>query len=208
MPEERTYFYKMWHQLIQLIKSPKDRLAVYEAIFEYAFNGVVPQCFPKDAMRLAFDTARARIDATMNRSSGHKRDKSIDLPQIISSKSKDNPEIISRKSQDNLKIIPSKSQETPYACADTTIEPSNILNPGDNKLSPPLCDKKRFKKPTLEEVREYCLERGNGINPEAFLDFYESKGWMIGKNPMKDWRAAVRTWEQKNVKPRRDYTGI
>jgi hypothetical protein len=48
----------------------------------------------------------------------------------------------------------------------------------------------------VEEVRAYCTERGNSVDPEAFVDFYASKGWMIGKNKMKDWKAAVRTWEQ------------
>lgn len=55
---------------------------------------------------------------------------------------------------------------------------------------------KRFQKPTLEEVKEYCLERGNSINPEQFIDFYESNGWKVGKNSMKDWKACVRTWER------------
>lgn len=59
-------------------------------------------------------------------------------------------------------------------------------------------NKKRFKKPTVEEVRAYCLERKNGINAETFVAFYDSKGWLVGKSPMKDWRACVRTWEQNN----------
>jgi hypothetical protein len=55
----------------------------------------------------------------------------------------------------------------------------------------------RFMKPTVEEVRGYLKERGiTSFKPDAFIDYYESKGWMIGKNPMKDWRAAVRTWER------------
>ena len=57
---------------------------------------------------------------------------------------------------------------------------------------------KIFKKPTVEEIKEYCLERHNNINAEYFYDFYESKNWMIGKNKMKDWKAAVRTWERNN----------
>lgn len=56
--------------------------------------------------------------------------------------------------------------------------------------------RKPFNPPTVEEVRAYCVERENSIDPEAFVDFYASKGWMIGKNKMKDWKAAVRTWEQ------------
>ena len=56
----------------------------------------------------------------------------------------------------------------------------------------------RFTPPSIEEVREYCIERGNGIDPERFVTFYQSKGWLIGKNKMKDWRAAVRNWERIN----------
>lgn len=53
--------------------------------------------------------------------------------------------------------------------------------------------------PKLEEVRAYCLERGKGVDPEAWFNHYEAKGWIIGKAPMKDWRAAVRTWEKSTA---------
>lgn len=53
-----------------------------------------------------------------------------------------------------------------------------------------------FRKPTFEEVSTYCLERNNGIDPEQFIDYYESKGWVVGKSKMKDWKACVRTWER------------
>ena len=59
----------------------------------------------------------------------------------------------------------------------------------------------RFVPPTLEQVQDYCLERGNNVDAETFVDFYSSKGWMVGKNKMKDWKAAVRTWERKEQKP-------
>ena len=58
---------------------------------------------------------------------------------------------------------------------------------------------KRFKKPTIDEVKEYCIERGNNINPEIFIDFYESNGWKVGKNSMKDWKASLRTWEKNST---------
>ena len=57
--------------------------------------------------------------------------------------------------------------------------------------------KEKFKKPTLEEVESYCKERKNNVDPERFIDFYESKGWKVGKTPMKDWKACIRTWESK-----------
>ena len=53
-----------------------------------------------------------------------------------------------------------------------------------------------FKPPLVDDVKQYCLERGNSVDAEAFVNFYESKGWMVGKNKMKDWKAAVRTWER------------
>ena len=52
-----------------------------------------------------------------------------------------------------------------------------------------------FIPPTIEQVREYCLERNNNINPDKWYDHYVSNGWMVGKNKMKDWKASVRTWE-------------
>jgi DNA replication protein DnaD len=57
-----------------------------------------------------------------------------------------------------------------------------------------------FIPPTIEEVSEYCESRKTNVDPQAFIDFYSSKGWMIGKNKMKDWKAAVRTWERRGTK--------
>lgn len=56
-----------------------------------------------------------------------------------------------------------------------------------------------FAKPAVEEVRAYCVERGNTVDAEAFLDFYESKGWKIGRAPMRHWKAAVRTWKKREA---------
>lgn len=59
---------------------------------------------------------------------------------------------------------------------------------------------KRFSPPTMEEVKAYCQERNNGVDPNKWYDFYASKGWMVGKNKMKDWKASVRTWEKDKPK--------
>jgi hypothetical protein len=61
-------------------------------------------------------------------------------------------------------------------------------------------NKGSFKKPTIDEIILYCGKRDNNIRGAEFYDFYESKGWMVGKNKMKDWKAAVRTWEQRKYK--------
>ncbi len=61
--------------------------------------------------------------------------------------------------------------------------------------------KRRFQKPTVEEVERYCRQRQNHVDANRFCNFYESKGWMVGKAKMVDWQAAVRTWERREEKP-------
>lgn len=72
-----------------------------------------------------------------------------------------------------------------------------LNNKENNNIN--IITKERFKKPTVEEVREYCKERHNNVNAQTFIDFYESKGWLVGKTPMKDWKACVRTWEKRTI---------
>ena len=55
-----------------------------------------------------------------------------------------------------------------------------------------------FIAPTVEQVADYCRERGNNVDPDKFVSYYESNGWHVGRNKMKDWRAAVRTWERNS----------
>lgn len=60
--------------------------------------------------------------------------------------------------------------------------------------------RKRFEKPTLSEIKQYCIERGNKVDAQHFYDYYESNGWKVGKNSMKNWQAAVRTWERSEYR--------
>lgn len=68
-------------------------------------------------------------------------------------------------------------------------------------------NKGRFTPPTYEQVADYCKERGKGVDPERWFNYYTANGWKVGKNPMKDWKAAVMTWEkdaqgnQSNIRP-------
>ena len=65
-------------------------------------------------------------------------------------------------------------------------------------------EKKLFIRPSLQEVEQYCIERNNNINAQYFLAYYDAKGWMIGKNKVKDWKACIRTWELRNKKENTD----
>lgn len=79
-------------------------------------------------------------------------------------------------------------------------KPKQSLNDNDNEHDNDngndIIKRKRFIAPTREEVQAYCEERKNNVDPQHFIDYYTSNGWKVGKNPMKDWKSAVRTWER------------
>lgn len=90
--------------------------------------------------------------------------------------------------------IPDSKQDIKHT---TPTTPDGVVPPeGEPKESRP---RKRFVPPTLEALTAYCRTRGNSVDPEKFLSYYESVGWKVGRNPMRDWKAAVRTWERKDA---------
>ncbi len=101
---------------------------------------------------------------------------------------------------------PTNSQRTVNEQVTTNKNDKNVNNEKNeknkekslvDKVRPPP-PKKSFSIPSLEEITEYCQERNNAILPEKFFDYYQSNGWKVGKNPMKDWKAAIRTWERSS----------
>lgn len=109
---------------------------------------------------------------------------------------------------DQLGMVRSKDRIPGYSPDDMTelrrtdaIVPcaENALVGEDKTNQEEITIKLRFRKPTLDEVQAYCQERDNHVDAAQFIDYYESKGWMVGRNPMKDWKACVRTWERKKV---------
>lgn len=85
--------------------------------------------------------------------------------------------------------------DIPFSDSESGLKTSEEIPPPGSAPPP---SPKRFVKPSVDEVRAYCTERRNGIDAQTWWDFYESKGWMVGSNHMKDWKAAVRTWEKRN----------
>ena len=78
-----------------------------------------------------------------------------------------------------------------------SIDEDNIVDVPQTETPTPKT-RKRFSPPTLEEVQAYCQERQNGVDAVKFINHYTANGWMVGKNKMKDWKAAVRTWERNS----------
>ena len=191
---EQFTFYRSYFDAIRRLKKASDRAAIYDAIADYALYGNLPEL--SDAAGAIFDLIRPTLDAAKRKSDGVK--------------SKDTGKIPARCAQDTGKIPVRCAQDTgkiPVRCGEVEIEDTRkekekekesyikeTLSIESVKKSAP-----RFTPPTAEEVSAYCRQRGNGIDAERFCDFYASKGWRIGKEPMKDWKAAVRTWEKNGV---------
>ena len=97
------------------------------------------------------------------------------------------------KTEENPKK-PKQTQKTETETETETNTETNTdtLSPNGEKSN------RRFAPPSNAEVAEYCRIRGNSVDPERFVDFYDAKGWKVGNQPMKDWKAAVRTWERRS----------
>ena len=95
--------------------------------------------------------------------------------------------------QTNLRQISDKSPPEIEIELEKDIEIEKEI---DSSAKSTTTKRKRFEKPTLSQITQYCLERNNCVNAEQFYDYYESNGWKVGKNAMKDWKACVRTWER------------
>lgn len=195
--KNNVLFFKDWYEAIREF-SEEERLRAYDAIMQYAFEGVVPtDKFIKAAtalMRTSIDrdtskyeeVSRKRAEAVSKRWQAYKSmQQHTNRTNATTSTDKD-------KGTDNGKEKEMDSE--PTIVGDK--EKEKTSNEVKKKVAS--TQVRRFVKPTPSEVQAYCDERGNGISGEAFCNFYESKGWLIGKSPMKDWKAAVRTWEAKD----------
>lgn len=85
-------------------------------------------------------------------------------------------------------------------CPRNPIQSESESNPNTNRADKP--PRSRFEKPTVADVEAYCIENGYSVDAQHFVDYYDSNGWKVGKNPMKDWKATVRSWASRDAKPK------
>ena len=167
-------------KILSKIRSKSERNALCFALISYGFSGEVPQDLKlNENNMLLFEVLKNNFIAK------NQGGAPVGNFNRCSTVEKNN-------STDNQPLSENRKQKT-----------ENILPPDNNKLlSSPKGDNKppvkKFKKPTIEEIQAYCQERKNDVSAERFFNFYESKGWRVGNQAMKDWMAAVRTWENKN----------
>ena len=195
-----------WLDMFDGLPDDASRVRLLRAVAGYAFDGLEPEDLT--AVEMAVYKTIRRTVSNRKRSERKYAKKRENLPQKAVESTALTSKVVESTAKNGRIYRPSTASSNQHT--DTYIPPSI-----DSKLSiSPHGGKKVFIPPTLEEVAAYCRERGNNVDPQEFIDFYESKGWMIGKNKMKDWKAAVRTWERRrheesqNRKPIRDYSGI
>lgn len=173
-----TYL-KVWTSFLEIIKPLQyDEVGrLFEMMLLYADSGEEPEEFEGNE-RFIWPVAKQQIDLAIQKCETL-RQNGLKGGRPKASETKEN-QTESKNNQDETKENQTKAYNI------------NIKKSKDNDK----VKDKSFTPPSVEEVKQYCQERSNGVDPQRFVDFYSSKGWMVGKNKMKDWRAAVRTWEK------------
>lgn len=168
--------------------SDTDKLLMYEAIADYSLDLKEPALsgFPKALFSLIRPILDANIQRWKNGRKGGAPIGNINAKKTTEKQPKNNRN--STEKQPNKDKDVNKDKEYNIKNKDVNVE---------DKSSMSVDKSTRFVPPTLLDVQKFIFEKGYTINASAFVDFYESKGWMIGKNKMKDWKAAVRTWQRK-----------
>ena len=187
----------------------EEKGQLFEAILDYGEYGAIPEV--DGAVGVAWDFIQQRLDRDTGRydekveqtkyavAVREAKKKGIQLPpfekwRILSDEERDR-----LLSDDNERYPNSTTISTSNSTTISTSNSTSISNSKDNKEN--MADKPptrhRFSPPSVEDVREYCKEKGYNVDPERFVDYYTSNGWKVGRNPMKDWKAAARTWAKK-----------
>ena len=193
MNRKQFTFYESFFTAISRIRKKPDRADAYDAIAAYALYGHEPDLDKlPDSAAIAFDLIRPTLDASKRKAeSGKAGGKS----KQTASKQQASGKQTGSTGEANLKRGETGTEKEGEKEKEEEIENECYSPPTPSPGEP----RKRFVPPTVEEVRAYCLERGNGIDPQSFVDHYEARGWRYNGNvPMKDWKAAVRTWESRN----------
>ena len=184
---ESFVFYRSFAEALNELPAEQYK-EVMVALSSYALDGALPDtdCMSQIA-RMVFTLVKPQIDANTKRRENGSRGGRPSAKPLVSENTDNKKPMVSKKA----------SNEKPNANANANV------NANANEKS------KRFAPPSVDEVAAYCRERKNRVNPQQFVDFYASKGWRVGNQPMKDWKAAVRNWEQRDNRadPPRDNHG-
>ena len=190
--KESFVCYAEWLQYFDMLKTDAERAEIVRAMFLYNIDGTVPD---KSTHSTSFMVLFAMMKNQFDRDT-EKWEKAIQNKIDAGRKGG-----LARAS--NAKQCQAEPSNANQSQANQAVNVNVNVNDNvhdneviSNDITKGAKTRKRFIKPTVEEVREYCQERGNTVDPDTFVNFYESKGWVVGKSPMKDWKAAVRNLER------------
>ena len=154
-----------------------ERGRLFTSLLTYARTGEAPQLSGNE--RFLFPMMRAQLDRDIAAMAG-----------VSEARSK------AAKASKSSKCEQMQQMQANAANADKSSKEKDKDKDKDDDKKGNGAREARFTPPSIEEVADYCQERGNGVDAARFVDFYSSKGWMVGKSRMKDWKAAVRNWER------------
>lgn len=193
-------FHAEWMAAIQDLPAEKGIILI-KIMMDYSCNGVEP-AIEDPVIRALFKAFKPRIDSDVESYKESCRRKSEAMKKIWEER-----EAKKKMEQQGVVGVLYNSIEDHGVAIDTDSDTdsdidsdTDLFKKEKNKKEKVGTKPKRFVPPTLKEVEDYCRERGNGINAESFINHYEAVGWKRGKSPIKDWKACVRTWEDKEKK--------
>ena len=178
---ESFVFYRSFAEALEELP-PEQYKEVMTALTRYALDGTLPENMDP-VLKGYFVLMKPQVDANNSkRENGRKGGNTSKQTEANASKAE-------------AKASKPKQTEAKAKQTEANVNANANANVNANANAK---ESKRFAPPTVEEIAAYCRERGNHVDPQKFRDFYASKGWKVGNQPMKDWKAAVRTWEQRD----------
>ena len=203
-------FYGSFYEAISCLDDA-TRLQCYDAVASYAITGSEPEL--NGVAKAIFALVKPQIDANNKRYSngckGAEYGKKGGRPVIKNPIGDNDENPIGDTSKNPIGDNDENPKETPNEKENENVNVNENENekekenesPSETKREKQAKEKRlRFSAPSVDEVRDYCRERGNSIDAETFVDFYASKGWKVGNSPMKDWQSAIRTWEKRECR--------
>lgn len=188
---EGFIFYESFAEAINLLPA-QDQLEAYKAIIAYGLYGDLPE-FDSNAAQAIFVMAKPQMDANKKRRAGGA---SGGRPKKETYGYENEKPMVSETETYGFEtekpmVSGFDENEKPKEKVKEKVKVKDKEKEKERESAP------RFVRPSVDEVAEYCRERGNKVDAQQFVDFYASKGWKVGKEPMKDWKACVRTWEKR-----------
>jgi hypothetical protein len=182
-------YLKIWTSFAEILEPLNDaeRGRLFSAMLQYAAKGTVIEF--KGNERYVWPIAKQNLDQAAQKVETLRRNGARGGRPSKAEETSEN-----QTEPDESKENQTKANESLNVNVNVNVK-DNDKDKDKDKAS---TKRTRFSPPTVDEVSEYCKERNNKVDPQTFVDFYAASGWMRGKTPIRDWKACVRTWEQRD----------